>query len=279
MSPPLHTRARAGASVRPHGARRRRALRSLCLRFALVAALLLSTAAGVLADEAAEAEGTAAAADAAPSTTSEEDLALIACAERVASIVQKRYEAVKDLQASFAQETRAVSLGAGPMAGAQTVTGRVAFAKPGRMRWSYEEPAPSLMVSDGSSLWLYDPVAREASHLPVDRGYLSGAALQFLMGEGDLLDTFTVVTEKCDADSSEPVDLDLLPRQPASYERMALRANPETGLIEATTIVDLFGNETSIRFSDIRTDAGVDPSLFDWSPPEDVTVVDLMAPP
>ncbi|MGH0037603.1 MAG: LolA family protein [Myxococcota bacterium] len=207
------------------------------------------------------------------------DLELVACAEAVARRVQSRYEAIRDLRADFEQETRSVSFGSGSMAGAGPVRGEVVFAKPGRMRWTYREPAPSLMVSDGETLWLYDPVAREASRLPVDEGYLSGAALQFLMGQGDVLETFTVVAEKCDADGEAPVDLDLLPREPASYERMGLRADPKSGLIQQTTIVDLFGNQTTMRFENVRTDTGVAAETFRFEPPADASVVDLMAPP
>jgi len=62
--------------------------------------------------------------------------------------------------------------------GEETLTrGRVVFAKPGRMRWVYESPEPSLVVSDGETLWIYDPAAREAQRLPVTQGYLTGAAL------------------------------------------------------------------------------------------------------
>jgi outer membrane lipoprotein-sorting protein len=99
------------------------------------------------------------------------------------------------------------------------------------------------------------------------------------MGQGDVLETFTVVAERCDADGSEPVELELVPREPATYERMSLRADPRTGLIDSTTIVDLFGNETTIRFSDVVLDSKIPADAFRFAPPEDATVVDLLAPP
>ena len=51
----------------------------------------------------------------------------------------------------------------------------------GRMRWTYVAPEPSLVVSDGKQLWIYDPVNREAQHLTVTAAYLSGAALSFVI--------------------------------------------------------------------------------------------------
>lgn len=257
--------------------RSRPAARALLQASALAIALCgsLPAAVGLAPGRAVADEG----AGSGPAATAAKDPALVACAENVARKVQSRYESIHDLRADFEQVTQSVSLGSGALADDSPVKGEVVFAKPGRMRWTYREPAPSVMVSDGRTLWLYDPVAKEASRLPVDRGYLSGAALQFLMGEGDVLETFEVVAEQCDPGSDAAVELELLPREPASYERMALRADPETGLIDETTIVDLFGNETTIRFSDVRTDTGVASGTFAFEPPDGVKVVDLVTPP
>ena len=35
--------------------------------------------------------------------------------------------------------------------------------KPGRMRWDYEKPEKKLMVSDGSTLWVYEPEDEQAA--------------------------------------------------------------------------------------------------------------------
>ena len=81
---------------------------------------------------------------AAPSAADE---ALSACAVRAVAAVQARYEKVSDLTASFVQESRSVAFGAA--GAASSSRGEVVFAKPGRMRWTYTAPEPSLVVSDG----------------------------------------------------------------------------------------------------------------------------------
>ena len=48
--------------------------------------------------------------------------------------------------------------------------GAVEFAKPGKMRWSYEAPEPSLVVSDGETLWIYDPTRDEVAEAAGRRG-------------------------------------------------------------------------------------------------------------
>ena len=102
------------------------------------------------------------------------------CASDVAGRVQRRYEKVQDLSAHFEQTTQRVSLGT-DSSDALVAKGEVVFAKPGKMRWSYTSPEPSLVVSDGSTLWVYDPQAHEVQKLPLGAGHLSAAGVQFLL--------------------------------------------------------------------------------------------------
>jgi chaperone LolA len=197
------------------------------------------------------------------------------CASQAVRRVQHYYVSVRDLSAEFAQTTRSVALGTGAAAATQEMRGEVVFAKPGRMRWHYTAPVESLVVSDGEILWIYDPASREAQKLPVTQEYLSGAALQFLVGEGDLEAEFAVSSADCSAD---PLRLELVPRKEASYERLALVVDRDSGSVQATEIVDLFGNVTTIRFSSVQMNTDPPASRFGFSPPEGVRVTDLLFP-
>lgn len=199
---------------------------------------------------------------------------LAACATEAARAVQRHYESVRDLSARFEQSTRSVALGTGSAAGQSVSRGEVVFAKPGRMRWSYESPMPSLVVSDGETLWIYDPEAGEAQKLAVTQGYLTGAALAFLLGEGDLLAEYAVSTRACEG---ELVDLELVPRTDAAYERLGLRVVRATGEVRATTIVDLFGNRTDVSFADLATNRDPAAATFTFDPPDGVRVIDVKA--
>jgi outer membrane lipoprotein carrier protein len=200
-------------------------------------------------------------ADSAPAKSDE-------CVRGAASAVQRRYEGVRDLQAGFVQTTRAAGRAA-PV----TSRGTVVMAVPGRMRWSYEEPEPSLLVSDGKTLWIYDPAFREAQRLPVgDGGYLSGAAILFLLGKGDLLREFQVSALSCEPAA---VELQLVPREPASYEKLQILVDPATGDVSRTHVVDLLGNSTRVEFRDLQVNRRPPASTFRFDPPEGVSVVDL----
>jgi outer membrane lipoprotein carrier protein len=196
-----------------------------------------------------------------------------ACVARAVEAIQRRYEAVRDLSADFAQTTRSVAMGAaGPVASAR---GSVVFAKPGKMRWAYQEPEPSLVVSDGTWLWVYDPAHQEVQKLPVGEGFLSGAAIQFLLGEGEIRRDFEVTAETC---SSEKVELVLVPRRDASYEKLRVRSDPATGELLETTVIDLLGNVTQIAFSGIRTNLAPPAEQFRFTAPPGVRVIEMPPP-
>lgn len=228
--------------------RRSRMIR-LSLAAALLAAAWLPSAAG--AAPAGEADG--------------------ACAAAVAERVQRRYDAVRDLRARFVQRTASVALGSAPAAAMES-GGEVIFAKPGRMRWSYETPEPSLVVSDGEKVWIHDPAAREAQEMALGPEFLSGAAIQFLLGDGRLADEFEIAARGC---GGAEVQLLLTPRRDSSYERLELRADAKTGEIHSTVVVDVLGNRTEVELSDVRTNTSPPASSFRFDPPEGTRVLSV----
>jgi outer membrane lipoprotein carrier protein len=197
------------------------------------------------------------------------------CVDAAVAAIQKRYESVSDLSAAFVQTTQSVALGGAGRGDVNTSRGTVVFAKPGKMRWSYEEPEPSLVVSDGETLWIYDPVHAEVQRTSVTHGYLSGAAIQFLVGEGDMRRDFQVTEVSCSEGSAL---LELVPRADATYEKLRILADLPSGEIRRTIIFDLVGNVTEVTFSDVRTNQHPDESVFRFEPPKGVEVIDLDAP-
>lgn len=208
-----------------------------------------------------------------PTAAAKESETAEACAPAVAERVQQRYDAVRDLRARFVQRTSSVALGS---SGAATMEagGEVFFAKPGRMRWAYETPEPSLVVSDGTTLWIYDPQAEEAQQFPLGPEFLSGAAIQFLLGDGRLVDEFEIAARAC---GEEQVWLLLTPRADTSYERLELAADRETGEIRSTVVIDILGNRTEVELDDVRTNTEPPADRFQFEPPPGTRVLAVPA--
>ena len=194
-----------------------------------------------------------------------------ACRQRAIRAVQKRYEGVRDLRASFVQTTRAASIGS--RASDQRISrGTVVVSKPSRMRWTYDAPEPSLVVSDGKTLWIYDPGFGEVQRMQAGGNYLSGAALQFLLGRGDMEREFAIRLVSCETNA---VELELTPREPASFEKLYLLADPSTGNVSRTRIDDLLGNTTVVEFSELKVNQDPPPELFRFDPPAGVRIIDV----
>jgi outer membrane lipoprotein carrier protein len=148
--------------------------------------------------------------------------------------------------------------------------GEVLFAKPGRMRWSYETPEPSLVVSDGTTLWIYDPQAEEAQQFPLGPEFLSGAAIQFLLGDGRLVDEFEIDARDC---QEARIWLLLTPRKDSSYERLELAADRTTGEIRSTVVVDILGNRTEVELDEVTTNTNPPAERFQFEPPAGTRVL------
>ena len=193
-----------------------------------------------------------------------------------AKLIQSRYEDIRDIHANFVQTNDSATFAGQPLMAPEPKSGRVIFAKPGKMRWSYLLPEPSVVVSDGQILWIYDVDGESITRLEVTAGYLSGAALQFLLGDGQILESFDVEATVCEKDHTT---LDLIPKAEATYERLGLVADRVSGDIVATSVLDLLGNLTEIRFSEIEVNRDPKAETFQLEIPEGVEVIDYAGSP
>ncbi len=88
-----------------------------------------------------------------------------------------RQKSIDSLETNFTQERKLPSL-------KQPVTtpGKLAFAKPGRVRWQLGEPAATLATSDGTTLTLIDYTEKTARQIPADSP--QAARFSMLTGKG-----------------------------------------------------------------------------------------------
>lgn len=88
-----------------------------------------------------------------------------------------RQKSIDSLETTFTQERKLPSL-------KQPVTtpGKLAFAKPGRVRWQLGEPAATLATSDGTTLTLIDYTEKTARQIPADSP--QAARFSMLTGKG-----------------------------------------------------------------------------------------------
>jgi outer membrane lipoprotein-sorting protein len=183
--------------------------------------------------------------------------------------VQARYDAVKDVRASFEQTSYVASLGKEDVS-----RGRVVVARPGRMRWEYTEPEPSVIVVDRTSVQLYSPSEKKLEIMPLNAGALSPTALGFLLGEARLRDTFRVERTTQSRDGGE-IGLVLVPLEESGFDSLEIRFERDGLRLRESVLLDLFGNRTRVRFDSVVENSGVEENSFTIAVPDETEIIDL----
>ena len=188
----------------------------------------------------------------------------------VVAEVQKRYDGAADFRARFTQTLNSPALGR-----KTSSSGDVTFKKPGRMRWDYEKPDKSSYVTDGGVLWLYEPDDKQAFKQDL-KGSQLPAALAFLTGKGKLAVEFDIVfAGKVAYGSPGDYVLSLSPKTPqAQVKGILFVVDPRTYDVRESVITDAQGNTNDLVFSDIRVNTRVPETLFHFTPPAGVRVID-----
>lgn len=150
----------------------------------------------------------------------------------------------------------------------QHSSGRFAFERPGRFRWVYEKPFPTLLVSDGEVLWLWDEELNQATVRPLGNA-LGNTPAAILAGEGEMERGFTL-SEAGEADGLSWVLA--LPRQADSgFEEM--RLGFADGTLRRMEMRDPFGQHTVIVFNEMQPNASIDAQQFRFDPPAGADVI------
>ncbi|MDP2170823.1 MAG: outer membrane lipoprotein chaperone LolA [Rhodocyclaceae bacterium] len=165
-------------------------------------------------------------------------------------------------QGTFAQSV-ATKSGRKP----QNSTGQFAFARPGKLRWTYEKPYALLLVADGEKLWSYDADLNQVTISKMDKA-LGASPAALLTGES--LDKHFVLTEAGAADGLEIVDA-----TPKASDgtfarvRIGLRDN----LPRLMEVRDNFGQITTLLFPEFEPNPRLSKDTFRFVTPKGADVV------
>ena len=69
-------------------------------------------------------------------------------------LIQKQYQSIQSFSGGFIQSSHRADTETGP----KKAEGLVSYKRPGKMRWLYEAPEEQLLVINGQTMWLYDPL-------------------------------------------------------------------------------------------------------------------------
>ena len=188
---------------------------------------------------------------------------------RVLDDLQQHYKATRSFSARFSETiTRP---GVPPV----QRSGSIDYKKPGKLRWEFQGSQPETIVSDGKTIYDYDPGLNQVVETPLAQAVRSQAAAAFLLGAGDLKRDFNAVGISS-PDSTGVVHVSLTPKQ--GGERIEAGVDRKTYNIATLSIADALGNQTYFKFSNIELNPSLEDSRFSFTPPNGADVVSAAQP-
>ena len=140
--------------------------------------------------------------------------------------------------------------------------------RPNQFRWDYKTPYIQEVVSDGESVWLYDPELKQVTVRSLKSAFGASPAV-LLASNSSLLKQFELnaITRKGNLDW-----LLVTPHnKQADIQKVFLGFYQDD--LRAMTLFDAFGNKTDITFSQIERNPKISPKTFLFTPPADVDTV------
>jgi outer membrane lipoprotein carrier protein len=156
----------------------------------------------------------------------------------------------------------------------KTSHGFVTFAKPGKMDWTYDNPAGNRVVSDGTTLRVYEDANKQMYEQPVSTSQYP-AALSFLTGQGQLSQSFDFEL-RAGQDMSFPGGYVLIgtPKVPTpAYQKVLFYVDMATFQIRRVLILDAQQNRNKFDFVSPTVNRPVDANQFAFTPPPGTTVI------
>ena len=151
----------------------------------------------------------------------------------------------------------------------QTMTGTMTVARPGRIHWQTQPPYEQLLVSDATTLWLYDKDLEQVTVRPFMRDISDSPAMIFI-GDLSALEDKYRITRGLGEGGVERYSL--VPRDTSGvYQGLTLSFRDDTPV--AMSLEDSLGQVTRVEFSDVELNPALDDGLFTFAIPAGVDVL------
>ncbi len=135
------------------------------------------------------------------------------------------------------------------------IRGDLYLSRPGRARFAYDAPDSRIMVSDGKTVWLWDPRLKTVNHRP-----LKSTPLALFLSEHVRLDQGVVVTQ---VDRfSDGFALTARDGRHQAQGQIVMVFGSDPMRLREWSLTDGQGRTTRVRLTGLRPTSGLDPALF-----------------
>jgi len=150
----------------------------------------------------------------------------------------------------------------------QEVYGEMQLKRPNKFRWDYHKPFEQQIISDGKQVWLYDTELAQVSVRELSKA-LGSSPAALLAGDDSLEKNFRLVNafrkDSLDWVSTNPKDSD------TGFNKISLAFKND--VLQEMDMVDSFGHQTKIVFSNVVHNPVIELKTFLFKPPKGVDVV------
>ncbi|SDK82241.1 outer membrane lipoprotein carrier protein [Modicisalibacter muralis] len=150
----------------------------------------------------------------------------------------------------------------------QEAQGQMWLSRPGKFRWEVEAPYRQVVVSDGESVYLYDPDLEQVRVQPLDTRVTHTPALLLSGSTDELTSSYNVSRQQQGVTET----FTLIPQTPDTlFESLKLTFQGER--LSMLQMADSIGQRTAIRFDDVEINPDLEASRFTFEVPEGADVI------
>jgi outer membrane lipoprotein carrier protein len=190
-------------------------------------------------------------------------------AHLLAARVDAHYNHLQSFQADYAEHYTGMGVD-------RTETGTLLLQKPGRMRWSYNQPAGKIFVLDGKFAYFYAPGDTQAQRIPAKELDDLHSPLRFLLGHTQLEKEMPGLIAAPSANGQ--FTLTGVPKTMAQRIRALTLTVTTDGVIQRIRISETDGSVTDFTFTALRENPPISAANFTFRPPPGVEIVNGLPP-
>ena len=153
----------------------------------------------------------------------------------------------------------------------QQGSGTIVVSKPNKVHWQTLEPEESLIVSDGTTLWLYDPFIEQASAFSLAKSVVNTPILLLTNESAEVWNKYQVNYQDSNSQNQDVYEIQSIDEQ-SQVKSLVVSFQGEK--IESLLIHDATGQKSEITLTDNNYQAVPSSELFNFSVPEGVYLDD-----
>ncbi|MED5571863.1 MAG: outer membrane lipoprotein chaperone LolA [SAR324 cluster bacterium] len=184
--------------------------------------------------------------------------------------IQEQYQSIQSFSGHFSQTSYRNNTET-----VRRAEGLVSYKRPGKMRWLYEVPEEQLLVTNGETLWLFDPLLENVTIQKLEK-LTDGTALSFLLGLGDLQADFNRrLISQVLLTSPDALIVELEPKKAAAnLSFIQLAVHPVTYNLQIIALMDQEGNYRTIELESMHYNLVLEDNFFEFKVTQDMEVIE-----